>query len=188
MYPEYAEIRGKKYKIDTDFNTAFQCFEILEDDNIRDEERALAVIYLLFDFIPNKDLDLFMEKAAIYLQCGKSKEEHNQNKKDMDFNQDKGYIVSSFMSDYHIDLSKEKIHFWQFIDYLEGLTENSSLNRIRAIRNYDVKKIKDSKEREQMIKAQKQVALKNNRKPKKYSEEEMKNIESFIKQTGIKVR
>ena len=31
MYPEYATIDGKEYKINTDFNVALRCFEVIED-------------------------------------------------------------------------------------------------------------------------------------------------------------
>jgi len=185
MYPEYANIKGKEYKIDTDFSTALKCFEIVEDNTITDYERALAIVYLIFDFIPTKDLDLFLEKAIAYLQCGKTYEEQNQNNKDMDFIQDKKYINSSFMSDYHIDLSKTKIHFWQFIDLLEGLTENSSLSRIRELRNYDTKQIKDNKEKKKIEEAQRQVALKNKRR-EKLTEEQEKSVNAFYELTGIK--
>ena len=115
MYPEYANIKGKEYKIDTDFRTALKCFEIVEDTTISDYERALAIVYLIFNFIPNKNLELFLEKAISFLQCGKTLEEQTENKKDMDFIQDKKYINSSFMSDYKIDLSKAELHFWQYI-------------------------------------------------------------------------
>lgn len=82
MYPEYTEINGKKYKIDTDFKTALKCFDVINDKSIDDDERARAVIYLLFDFIPNDDLiPVFLEKATIFLQCGKTLEEQSKEKK-----------------------------------------------------------------------------------------------------------
>jgi hypothetical protein len=89
------------------------------------------------------------------------------------------------MSDYHIDLSKEDLHFWQFVELIEGLTEQSSLNRIRDLRNYDLSQIKDQKERAKIEKAQRQVALKTKH---SYilSEKQMDNINKFYEQTGIK--
>lgn len=185
MYPEYAEIKGEKYKIDTNYQTALKCFEVIEDETITDYERALAIIYLLFDFIPNENLDLFLEKAKIYLQCGKTEKEQNENKKDMDFFQDRSYINSSFMSDYHIDLSKTDLHFWQFIELLEGLTEQCSLNRLRDLRNYDLSQIKNAKERNKIQKAQKKVALKNKNNKINLTKEEIENIDEFYKLAKI---
>lgn len=175
MYPEYAEINGVEYKIDTDFKTALKCFEIIENETICDTERTLAIIYLLFDFIPENNIEIFLKKAILFLQCGETLEEQKQKEKDMDFIQDKKYINSSFMSDYHIDLSKENLHWWQFIEYLQGLTENSVLSRIRNIRNYDLSTVKDSKTKKDIIEAKKIVALKE----KHIKTDEEKELDEF---------
>ena len=185
MYPEYAEINGKEYKIDTSYRTALRCFEIINDEEIPQTERSLAIVYLLFDFLPDKDIDLFLEKAMIYLQCGESLEQQNSKKKDMDFSQDQKYINSSFMSDYHIDLSKTDLHFWQYIELIQGLTENSSLSRIRNLRNYDLSEIKDEKTRKEIADAQKEVALKEIKISKKITTKQKTNIDAFYEANNI---
>ena len=179
MYPEYAEINGKQYKIDTDYRTALRCFEVVNDETIHDYERALAIVYLLFDIVPETDeeLEQFLEKAKIYLQCGKEPEKSKEI--DMDFQQDAGYIMSSFMSDYHININETNMHFWQYIDLIEGLTDNCVLNRIREIRNYDVSKEKDTKRRNEIIEAKKRVALKKNNHTKEQNEMANKVYELF---------
>lgn len=179
MYPEYAEINGKEYKIDTSYKTALRCFEVVEDKTITDIERAWAVCYLLFDFIPKENLDLFLEKAMLFLQCGETLEEQTSKKKDMDFIQDQKYINSSFMSDYHIDLSKTELHFWQYVELIQGLTENSSLNRVRNIRNYDLSEIKDEKTKNKIMEAQKELALKNKSSVAELNNVQKSNIDAF---------
>ena len=72
VYPEYAEIDGKQYKLNTDFRVALKCFEVIEDDSICDEERSLALIYLLYGFIPDKNLEEFLRIAGNYLRCGET--------------------------------------------------------------------------------------------------------------------
>lgn len=176
MYPEYAIVDGKEYKINTDFNVALRCFEVIEDDEISDEERTLAVLFLLFGFIPDHHLEEFLEKATLYLQCGSKNEGSSSSEKDMDFNLDKHYITASFMSDYQIDLSKEEMHYWRFVDLIKGLTEHCVLSRIREIRNYDLSEIKDAKTRNKILKAQEAVAL-----PKKRTKEEQEAIDNFEK-------
>ena len=185
MYPEYAEINGKEYKIDTSYKTALKCFEVIEDENIPDTERTLAIIYLLFDFIPKENIELFFEKAMLYLQCGESLEEQKSKKKDMDFIQDQKYINSSFMSDYHIDLSKTELHFWQYIELIQGLTEDSSLNRIRNIRNYDLSEIKDEKTKNKIMEAQKELALKNKDSVIQMNDTQKSNINAFYEANGL---
>ena len=175
-YPEYATIDGKDYKINTDFNVALRCFEVIEDNEISDMERTLAVIFLLFGFIPDDNLDKFLEKATLFLQCGKPKDNSSSGERDMDLNADRCYINASFMSDYKIDLSQTKMHYWMFIDLLKGLTEHCILSRVREIRNYDLSDVKDAKTRNKILKAQESVEL-----PKKFTKEEQEAIDNFEK-------
>ena len=175
MYPESARINGVDYKINTDFKVALECFRIIEDDTIEDEERSLAIIYKLFGFIPDKDRDLFLDRAIKFLQCGETTEKQLSKEKDLDFFQDEKYITASFMSDYKLDLSKEDIHWWQYINLIQGLTENSILSRVRYIRNYDLSEIKDNKERQKMIEAKNSVALKEKKTKKQLEDDEFFN-------------
>lgn len=174
MFPEYANINGERYKLNTDFRVALRCFEVIEDNTICDEERSLAIIYLLFGFIPDADLQPFLDKATLFLQCGKTREEHEEQKKDMDFTHDRAYINASFMSDYKLDLNTTKLHWWQYIELIQGLTEHCVLSRVREIRNYDLAELKDSKSRMKMAKAQQAVAL-----PIKHTKEEIEAIDAF---------
>ena len=159
-YPEYANIDGERYKINTDFRVALRCFEVVDDATICDEERALAVIYLLFGFIPEAEkLGAFLDKARLFLQCGETTEQQAEKKANMSLTHDRGYINASFMSDYRIDLNTAQLHFWQFVELIQGLTENSALSRLRELRDYDLSTIKDAKSRSKIAKAQAQVAL-----------------------------
>lgn len=171
-YPEYANIKGVKYKINTDFRVALRCFQLLDDDEITDEERAYATIYMLFGFVPEEDADLFLDKCKFYLQCGQTEKQQSSKEKDLDFFQDDKYIMASFMSDYQIDLSKEKLHWWQYVELIEGLTPNAVLSKIREIRNYDISQVKDTKERQKIINAKNSVALKEKKTKKQLEDDE----------------
>jgi len=166
-YVEYALVNNKKYKINTDFRVALKCNEVAES-NVLEEERALAIIYLLFGekgLSNSDDWEGLLKIATKYLNI---KKENNSEEKEtnMSFEEDWGYIQASFFSDYNIDLSKIKMHWWQFFDLLCGLTEKCVFNRVRFVRDFDISQIKDSKERERWIEQKKQVALKNKEKIK----------------------
>ena len=176
IYPEYAEVAGKRYKINTDYRVALRCFEVIEDDGICDEERALAVIYLLFGEVPTSNIEDFLRIAGDYLRCGEKEETQVSSEKDMDFAADEKYIVASFMSDYQIDLSRTDMHFWLYIQLIQGFTEKSVMSRVREIRNYDLEELKDPKSRAKMVKAKEAVAL-----PEKFSKAEQEAIEEFEK-------
>lgn len=161
-YPNFVKVRNKKYRINTDFRIAIKCQEIATSNCISDEERALAIIYVLFGNEGMDDSENWNEllKLAIkYLNCGKEvvddKEESN-----MDYQQDMEYIESSFFYDYKIDLPNIKMHWWKFYNLLCGLSEKCILNRVRFIRDFDTSQIKNSKEKQKWIKQKQRVALK----------------------------
>ena len=193
-YPEYAKIGDKKYKINTDFRVAIECQSIATDDSISDYERALAIIYKLFGDDGINDFDNYeklLEIAMKYLGCGKEIEPSKNNEEpDMDFKQDMDYIEASFMSDYNIDLTNTTIHWWKFYNLINGLSNSEMgnccvLNRVRNLRNYDTKEIKDPKERKKVEEAKKQVALKREHKKREFSEKEQQNMEEFYKSIGL---
>ena len=80
------------------------------------------------------------------------------------------------MSDYRIDLPSTDMHFWQYIQLLQGFTEKSVMSRVREIRNYDLSELKDPKARANMVKAKEAVAL-----PKKFTKDEQNAIDEFEK-------
>lgn len=174
-YPKFAEIAGERYPINTDYRVALRCFEAVEDDKISDTERAYAIIYMLFGFIPEKNHEEFLKAARMYLQCGEPNEQHTYER-DMDLNLDFKYIIPSFRSDYGIDIAGENMHFWQFIQLIQGLTPNCALSRVREIRNYDVTTISDPDLKRKIYDAKAALAL-----PEKYTSEEQDMIDRFNK-------
>lgn len=177
MYPKYAQIGSEKYELNTDFRTAKECYVIINDGTISDLERTLAVIFKLFGFIPQENVDVFLEKAILFLSCGrtaKQEEDEESEPPDYDVNYDEGFIEASFQSCYGIDLSNSHIHWWRFNDLIQGLDKNCILSRVREIRNYDLNEIKDPVQRAKM--AQSQEALKL---PECISAEEQQKIDEF---------
>ncbi|PKM64787.1 MAG: hypothetical protein CVU96_01000 [Firmicutes bacterium HGW-Firmicutes-20] len=173
QYPEVAEIDGVEFRINTDYRVALQCMAISENAAISDLERSTAICILLFG------MDVPVTQSAVdmaqkYLQCGKTTEEQLASNKDMDFEQDADFITASFMSDYHVDLSKAEMHWWQFVQLISGLTEHSILSKVRDIRNYNVHDLPDEKSKQRMRRAQQQVALK-----KKLSPDEQQALDEF---------
>ena len=191
MYPEYVEVEGKQYKINTDFRVAIECGRVAQDDSIEGLERALAIIYLLFGdegIDTPEHYEKLLELGKKYLLCGKEYDAKGNENPDMDFIQDMPYIEASFMSDFHIDLDGKEMHWWKFSKLINGLSNSELgdcciLNRVRNLRNFDVSKIKDSKEKKRIIEAKKLVALK---KEKKVTESQKERVRDFMEKLGIK--
>jgi len=190
--PEYVEVNGRKYKINTDFRVAIKCNEIAEDKDINDLKRGLAVICTLFgkDSINHReDYEKLLELAKKYLLCGKEAEDTQDKEPDMDFVKDMDYIEASFMSDFHIDLENTQMHWWKFMKLMNGLSNSEFgnccvLNNIRNLRNLDLNTIQDSKTREQLRKAKEQVSLHKEKTDEDFTDEELANMDAFD-ETGL---
>lgn len=188
--PEYVKIGDKKYKINTDFRVAIECNNIATDDSIGDIERPLAIIYKLFGddgLNAPDDWEKLLELGIKYLSLDKEPEENNEPP-DMDFNQDMSYIEASFMSDYGIDISNTKMHWWKFYQLIEGLSNSELgnccvLNRIRNLRTMDISKIKDPKEKAKILEAKRRFSL-TKEEIRKMSEQEEKNQNDFFEKLG----
>lgn len=191
MYPQYVEVNNKRYKINTDFRVAIECNRIAEDKTIGDLERGLAVIYALFGdegIDTPEHYEKLLDLAKKYLLCGKEYDTKRNEKPNMDFIQDYSYITTSFMSDYHIDLDNCEMHWWKFIDLMNGLSNSEFgncciLNKIRNLRDLDISTIKDAKARKQIIEMKKEVALHKDKKV--VTQEQKDRAKEIYKKLGI---
>lgn len=184
------------YNADVDFRVAIECNRIAQDDTIGDLERALGIICTMFgnDAIDKcKEHQDHYEKllnwALNYLSCGKEVD-NTHEEPDMDYIQDMDYIKASFMSDYQIDLENTEMDWHKFNNLMNGLSNSEMgnccvLNRIRNLRNFDVSQIKDLKERQKIIKAKEQVALKKKEKIVQLTEMQQKSVNEFYEALGF---
>lgn len=192
-YPEYVEVNGKKYKINTNFKYAIKCNQIAKDKTISDYERALGIVITLFGEESVDDINNIsdlLDLAKKYLSCGKEIT-NSDEEPDMDYEEDYGYIWASMYSDYNgLDIDKEDIHWWKFNELMNGLSNSEFgncciLNRIRNLRNYNLSEIKDLKEREKIKKAQDSVALKKNKKELNLTNEQEESMKRFNEMVGL---
>lgn len=181
-YPTKIEVNGKIYNIDTNYKTALACFKAINDNDLKDIERALVVVDLLLgDDVPLEDTQEALNKCAIYLRCGKTENVDN-DEIDIDYFQDERAIKTSIRQCYHEKLD-DNTHWWEYNELIEGLTEETLLSKIRQIRNFDLSKEKDPKVRDKIQKAKDFYAIKKEEKP--MTDEEKQNIEQFYKLVGI---
>ena len=193
--PEFVEVNGKKYKINTDFRVAIECQTIAQDNTIGDFQRAMGIICKLYgqealNTSNSDDWCKLLDLAIKFLTLGEGQTNSYGNEEpDIDLIEDMTYIEASFMSDYRIDLSNQKMHWWKFYKLLEGLSNSEMgncciLNRIRNIRTMDISQIKDRKEKDKIIQLKKQYALKKS-KPVNLTQEQKESQEKLLKEIGI---
>lgn len=188
MKPEFVKIGDTKYKINSDFRVALECDRIVRDNSISEYEKALAIIYKLFgdNGLNNPtDYEKLLELAQKFLLAGRESTASSNSEPDMDYEQDRGKIKASFFSVYKLEdiYSVEYMHWWDFFDYLNGLTEDCVLNYARYVRNYDISHITDSKERKDWLDRKKEFALKTEK--FELTEREKSSASKFMEQAKI---
>lgn len=163
MYPTKMEGKnGHIYNINTDYRIALACFKALNDTEITDLERFYAIETLLLgEDVLEEDEPILKEKISNYLRCGK-KENIEVEEKDFDYLQDEQEVKTSIRQCYNnLDIGKlEYLHWYEYNELISGLTNDSLINKIRDLRNYDISDIKDEKQKKKIIEAQQRVALK----------------------------
>ena len=180
-YPTKIEVNGKVYDIDTSYKTALACFKAINDKSLKDIERAITVVSLLLGTdVAIEDTMEALEKCGVYLRCGRE-QNADLSEIDIDYFQDETAIKTSIRQCYHEKLTDD-IHWWEYNELIEGLTDDTLLSKIREIRNYDLSKEKDFKLRQKIQKAKDFYAIKKEDKP--LTEQEQNNINEFMKQLG----
>lgn len=161
MYPTKMEANGHVYNINTDYRVALACFKALEDTEITNLERFYAIETLLLGSdVLEEDEEILQKKIAIYLRCGKE-ENIEEEEKDFDYLQDEVNTRTSIRQCYHINLNEVSyMHWYEYNELISGLTEETLISKIRDLRSYDLSEEKDEKRRNEIIKAQERVALK----------------------------
>lgn len=191
---QYVKIKDKKYKINSDFRVALKCDKVAKDKEIDDLERALAIIYLLFGedgLNCYEDWEELLKKGQKYLLLNRENKmlKIEYQKPDFDYEKDRAYIRTSFIQDYGYNpYEKEYLHWWDFWNDLNGLSNSEFgncciLNRVRNLRNYDLSKIKDKKERERIKEAKELVKLE--KEEVKLTEKQQESINQFYKDIGF---
>lgn len=187
------QIDNTIYEVNTDFRVAIECDRIARDKKIGDYERALGIICTLFG---TKALDnpnhyeKLMQWAINYLSLGKDKTDNREP--DIDFEQDKGLIASSFKFDYKYNpYTMDYLSWEEFYTDLDNLTSNAelgnccALNRARYWRNYDLSKVKDPQERAEIIKMKQYYALNKEEEDVVLTDTQQKSVDEFYKSLGF---
>lgn len=186
------QIEDTIYEANVDFRIAIKCNEIAQDKTIGDYERVLGIICTMFGEkgLNNPEhYEKLIKWVLKYLSCGEEiVDTHEQP--DMDYVEDMDYIEASFMSDYQIDLENVEMEWQKFNKLINGLSNSELgncciLNRIRNLRNYDVSQIKDAKERQKIVKAKEQVALKKYKKENHLTKEQEESMERLNEILGL---
>ena len=155
-------------KIDTNFRS-FILFELLMQDNeLKSEEKIYLAIKLFYEE-PPQDLKKAIEGILWFYRCGEEEKVgksggESRKKQIYSYEYDAKLIYSAFLDQYGIDLNEiDELHWFKFKALFEGLKSENKICEIMGYRAIDISKIKDKEEKKKYRKLQREFALPDNR-------------------------
>lgn len=145
------------YRICTDFRVGIQIIQLLEDAEYSQTERLAYAAELLFDDMP-ESIEGCVQGVMWFLSTWNHDGKQGEKQDDvivMDYDVDQWRIYAAFRQQYNIDLSREGLHFWEFMGLLRNL-EECNFTRIMDIRAMKIDP-KMSSEQKAAIKAAKEI-------------------------------
>ena len=128
--PKSVEICGSEFEIRYDFRVILDIFEALNDPELDDQDRALAVLqmfYLDFDSLP--DYEEALKQCFWFINGGHSEKTEKKQPRLVDWEQDYPYIVAPINrvlgceirnTEYDADTNTGGLHWWTFLGaYME---------------------------------------------------------------------
>lgn len=159
-YPDSVTVGGKSFALDLDFRNVLRVLDLQRDKEWTELERLkLSVMMLLQnpDDCPETVDEQAVLLAAIFNLFPPGEDE---GQKSLDFRQDAGLIRSAFWR-IGIDLTRERLHFFRFLELLGDLPEDTALMRTIGIRRKPLPKPNkhNSEEIAALMKAKAKVAI-----------------------------
>lgn len=161
--------------IRTDYRIGVQIQLCISDPDLTDSEKTWTALSLLYGNGIPPDLKTALDGLSWFLSCGEppSPGEVDNEPPLYSFELDSGRIVSGFRKVFGIDLSREKLHWFEFISMLGDL-KDTAFTSVIDIRSTDPSDV-DKKKRAEFIRMKNRFSLSG-----QYSAEEQAEIDEFM--------
>lgn len=180
-YPDHVELDGRIVRLNLAYDRVLRAMDIQEREDLLPQDKLMAqCAWLIAEDEPLPKTwqeQAEIVKAVIDLF---PKSEKPQSEKYIDFHQDAAMIRSAFFR-IGVDLTRDKIHFFQFLELLADLPEDTALMRTVDIRQRPIPAVNkhNRAQVEALIKAKQRVAIKLS------EEERRKRFAESLKSTSI---
>lgn len=128
--PKSLNIGGENFSIRYDYRVILDIFEALNDPELDEQEKALAVLQMFYlDFDDLEDYDEALKACFAFINGGRAESRQQKRPKLLDWNQDFCYIVAPVNRvigyevrgvDYDPSTNTGGLHWWTFLSaYME---------------------------------------------------------------------
>lgn len=161
--------------IRTDYRIGIQLQLCISDPDLDDYTRTASALTLLYGRgMP--DFETAIEGLSWFMSCGKPVTARDDDGPDVySFEHDDARLVSAFRRVFGIDISRERMHWFQFVPMLADL-QGTAFASVIDIRSTPVSEV-DAKKRAEFQRMKNRFAL-----PTQYTSEETERINSILEQ------
>ncbi len=144
-------VSGVDLPLSTDYRIGILFEQLLGDPAMPDDEKLLTILTLYYgDAVIPILSDMNMVREALdgimwFYRCGVDETAGSETEEDasgedppFSYEHDAGYIYAAFMEAYGIDLTKNRLHWWQFRALFLGLPETVLFCRIMGYRTMEI--------------------------------------------------
>ena len=156
----------KGWLIRTDYRIGVQIQLCISDPELSDSEKTFTALSLLYgNGIP--DLQTALDGLSWFMSCGNPAEASvgEEGPEAYSFEYDAGRIASAFRKAFGIDISRERMHWFEFVPMLGDLA-GTAFTSVMDIRTSDISEV-DKRKRSEFLRMKKRFAL-----PTQYTAEE----------------
>ena len=171
ILPEYVNIDGEEYFIDTNFRNGI-IFEKIAFSDIPIKNKVAQLLPIFYTEQMPRNTTVAMETIIGFYSCGveTKKDTAHQRRKNgnvvlkpkmiYDYFHDAPYIYAAFLGNYGIDLNDiEYLHWWKFHALFRGLPSSAKIVEIMGYRGTDLGRIKSKSEQERIARMKEIYAL-----------------------------
>lgn len=176
-YPDTVTVDGEVLRVNFGFDRILKVIDVQNMDDLTTIDKLDLQSALLFDDPPETPEKQAMAISAVFDLLPKS---DSNEERYIDFRQDAKMIRSAFFR-IGIDLTKNKIHFLQFLELLGDLPTDTALMRTVDIRRRPIPKITESNKEyvNELLQAKARCAIKMS------DEERRERFTRKLKQSSI---
>jgi hypothetical protein len=127
--PDGVVVNGRFYRMNFDFRNVLRMMEIMGRNDLMPNARD----YLALKCLTKHPRNVPEVLTAVRLMLFEKRPSQNQQKV-TSFEQDAGLIRAAFRQEYGIDLFRDKLHWLEFVELLQGLPEGSRYSEVVGIR------------------------------------------------------
>jgi hypothetical protein len=154
--PDSITVDGKRYKCNFDFRNVLKMIEIMQREDIYPDARDYLCARCVCN-APKNASRVYNELCSVLFP----KAPETGGKRLTSYEQDAGLIRSAFRQVYGIDLFRDELHWFEFVELLQNLPEGNRYEEILGIRARPIPAPTkyNQKEREWLMQAKQSVAL-----------------------------